>query len=131
MPLVEQSADRSKRSGFLFGLLASLMRQRPLLLLKGVEQGNGMEAVRQLFTTCQPTTRNRSLALLHCIMQWPAFDMQGALLPQVLNLEDSFREYEKFSSPLNEELKCAVLMKCLGGQLKTIFTGDNERDDVL
>ena len=62
-PLVEQSPDRTKRSGFLYGLLASLMRQRPLLLLKGVEQGNGVEAVRRLFKTCQPTSRNRALAL--------------------------------------------------------------------
>ena len=119
--LVEQSPDRTKRSGFLYGLLASLMRQRPLLLLKGVEQGNGIEAVRQLFRTCQPTSRNRALALLHLIMQWPNFDMRNALLPQVLKMEDSFREYEKIASPLNEELKCAVLMKCLGGQLKTFL----------
>ena len=119
MALVEQSPGRTKRSGFLYGLLASLMRQRPLLLLKGVEQGNGLEAVRQLFKTCQPANRNRALALLHLIMQWPNFDMRNALLPQVLKMEDSFREYEKIGSPLNEELKCAVLMKCLGGQLKT------------
>ena len=120
-PLVEQSPDRTKRSGFLYGLLASLMRQRPLLLLKGVEQGNGVEAVRQLFKTCQPTSRNRALALLHLIMQWPNYDMRNALLPQVLKMEDSFREYEKIASPLNEELKCAVLMKCLGSQLKTFL----------
>ena len=119
MSLVEQSPGRTRRSSFLYGLLASLMRQRPLLLLKGVEQGNGLEAVRQLFKTCQPATRNRALALLHLIMQWPNFDIRNALLPQVLKMEDSFREYEKISSPLNEELKCAVFMKCLGGQLKT------------
>lgn len=120
-PLVEQSPDRTKRSGFLYGLLASLMRQRPLLLLKGVEQGNGLEAVRQLFKTCQLTSRNRALGLLHLIMQWPNYDMRNALLPQVLKMEDSFREYEKIASPWNEELKCAVLMKCLGGQMKTFL----------
>jgi hypothetical protein len=38
MALVEQSPGRTKRSGFLYGLLPSLMRQRPLLLLKGIEQ---------------------------------------------------------------------------------------------
>ena len=90
------------------------------MLLKGIEQGNGLEAVRQLFRTCQPSSRNRSLGLLHLIMQWPSFDMKSALLPQVLKLEDSFREYEKIStSPLPEEIRFAVLMKVLGGQLKT------------
>ena len=53
------------------------------------------------------------------IMQWPSFDMKSALLPQVLKLEDSFREYEKIASPLPEEIRFAVLMKVLGGQLKT------------
>ena len=89
------------------------------MLLKGIEQGNGMEAVRQLFRTCQPSSRNRSLGLLHVIMQWPSFDIKSALLPQVLKLEDSFREYEKIASPLPEEIRFAVLMKVLGGQLKT------------
>ena len=98
MALVEQSPGRRKRSGFLYGLLPSLMHQRPLLLLKGVEQGNGLEAVRQLFKTCQPANRNRALALLYIIMQWPNFDMRNALLPQVLKMEDSFREYEKVDS---------------------------------
>ena len=119
LPLVEQTTEKTKRSAFLYGLLASLLKNRPLMLLKGVEQGNGLEAVRQLFKTCQPSSRNRSLALLHLIMQWPNFDMRAALLPQILKLEDSFREYEKIASPLADELRFAVLMKCLSGQLKT------------
>ena len=119
LPLVEQSPDRTRRSGFLYGLLASLMKQRPLLLLKGIEQGNGVEAVRQLFKTCQPSSRNRSLALLHVIMQWPVFDIKNALLGQVLKLEDSFKEYEKIATALPEEIRFAILMKCLTGQLKT------------
>ena len=119
LPLVEQTTEKTKRSAFLYGLLASLLKNRPLMLLKGVEQGNGLEAVRQLVRTCQPSSRNRSLALLHLIMQWPNFDMRAALLPQILKLEDSFREYEKIASPLADELRFAVLMKCLSGQLKT------------
>ena len=119
IPLVEQSIEQTRRSAFLYGLLASLLRNRPLLLLKGIEQGNGLEAVRQLFRTCQPSSRNRSLGLLHLIMQWPSFDMKSAILPQILKLEDSFKEYEKIATALSEELKFAVLLKCLSGQLKT------------
>ena len=117
--LVEQSIEQTRRSAFLYGLLASLLKNRPLLLLKGIEQGSGLEAVRQLFRTCQPSSRNRSLGLLHLIMQWPSFDMKSAILPQILKLEDSFREYEKIASTLSEELKFAVLLKCLSGHLKT------------
>ena len=39
VPLVEQNIEKTRRSAFLFGLLASLLRGRPLLLLKGIEQG--------------------------------------------------------------------------------------------
>ena len=119
IPLVEQSIEQTRRSAFLYGLLASLLKNRPLSLLKGIEQGNGLEAVRQLFRTCQPSSRNRSLGLLHLIMQWPSFDMRSAILPQILKLEDSFKEYEKIATALSEELKFAVLLKRLSGQLKT------------
>ena len=78
LPLVEQDPERTQRSGFLYGLLASLLKQRPLLLLKGIEQGNGLEAVRQFIRTCQPPSRNRSLALLHLIMH-----EAGAFAPSV------------------------------------------------
>ena len=50
--------EQRRRGTFLYGLLASLLKNRPLLLLKGVQRGNGFEAVRQLFKTCQPSSRN-------------------------------------------------------------------------
>ena len=111
--------EQNRRGTFLYGLLASLLKSRPLMMLKGVERGNGFEAVRQLFKTCQPSSRNRALGLLHLLMKWPEFDMKVAMLPQILKLEDSFREYERIGKALSGELKFAVLMKSLGGQLKT------------
>ena len=115
-PIVVSSltADQKRRGTFLYGLLASLLRNRPLLMLKGVDRGNGFEAVRQLFKTCQPSSRNRALGLLHILMRWPEFDMKSAMLPQILKLEDSFREYERIGGVLSGEL-----MKSIGGQLKT------------
>ena len=113
------TAEQQRRGTFLYGLLASLLRNRPLMMLKGVERGNGFEAVRQLFKTCQPSSRNRALGLLHLLMKWPEFDMKVAMLPQILKLEDSFREYERIGGLLSGELKFAVLMKSIGGQLKT------------
>ncbi len=46
--------------------------------------------------------------------------MKVAMLPQILKLEDSFREYERIGGLLSGELKFAVLMKSIGGQLKTL-----------
>ena len=120
-PIVVSSltADQKRRGTFLYGLLASLLRNRPLLMLKGVDRGNGFEAVRQLFKTCQPSSRNRALGLLHILMRSPEFEMKSAMLPQILKLEDSFREYERIGGVLSGELKFAILMKSIGGQLKT------------
>ena len=106
-----------RRSGtFLYGLLASLLKNRPLPLLKGIQRGNGFEAVRQLFKTCQPSSRNRALGLLHLLMKWPEFDMKVAMVSQVLRLEDWFRESERIGGNLSEELKFAIVMKCIALQ---------------
>ena len=137
---VASLTDEQKRRGtFLYGLLASLLRNRPLMMLKGADRGNGFEAVRQLFRTCQPSSRNRGLGLLHVLMRWPEFDMKVAMLPQILKLEDSFREYERIGGLLSGELKFAVLMKSIGGQFKTYLnmtiqestTYDSLRESIL
>ena len=133
------TAEQHRRGTFLYGLLASLLKGRTLMMLKGIERGNGFEAVRQLFKTCQPSSRNRALGLLHLLMKWPEFDMKVAMLPQILKLEDSFREYERIGGALSGELKFAVLMKCIGGQLKTYLnmtiqdttTYENLRESIL
>ena len=75
------------------------------MMLKGVERGNGFEAVRQLFRTCQPANRNRALGLLHLLMKWPEFDMKVAMISQILRLEDSSREYERIVGNLSDELR--------------------------
>ena len=113
------TADEKKRANFLFSLLASLMKERPLLLLRGISVGNGYEAVRQLIRSCQPTNRNRTLGLLQVLMAWPQFDMKQAMLPQILKLEDTFREYERIGGTIPTEMRFAILMKSLSGQLKT------------
>ena len=133
------TAEQHRRGTFLYGLLASLLKGRPLMMLKGIERGNGFEAVRQLFKTCQPSSRNRALGLLHLLMKRPEFDMKVAMLPQILKLEDSFREYERIGGALSGELKFAILMKCIGGQLKTYLnmtvqdttTYENLRESIL
>lgn len=114
------SAEKAQRSTFLYGLLASLLKGRPLMMLKSVEQGNGFESLRLLIRNCQPSNRIRSLGLLQLLMSWPSFDQKVAMLPQILKLEDSIKEYERITGgELQKELKFSILMKVIGGHLKT------------
>ena len=67
------------------------------------------------------------LLFLHLIMQWPNFDMRNALLPQVLKMEDSFREYEKnrFSTEWGTEM-CRP-HEVPGRSIEDLHAGFNER----
>ena len=49
--------DEKKRSMFLYGLLASLLRGRLLTVLRGTPENNGYEALRQLVLQCKPTQK--------------------------------------------------------------------------
>eukprot|EP00438_Fugacium_kawagutii_P013012 Skav219672 [mRNA] locus=scaffold3149:113084:120619:+ [translate_table: standard] len=111
--------DDKKRSLFLYSLLASLLKGRLLSILKGVPQNNGYEALRQLLLNCQPSSRNRSLGLLNAVMAWPSFNMKHPLLGQILKLEQAFQEYARIASAISEEIRFAVLLRCVGGQLRT------------
>ena len=108
-----------KRAVFLYGLLASLLRGRLLSILKSINDSNGYEALRLLMVQCQPSSRNRSLGILNALMSWGAFDMKASLLSQITKLEDGFKEYNKISQQaIGEEMKFAILLRCVTGQLK-------------
>lgn len=67
----------------------------------------------------QPTSRNRSLGILNALMSWKEFDVKGALLAQIVKLDEAFREYDKTSlQPLAAEMKFAILLRCITGQLR-------------
>ena len=111
--------DKEKsRSSFLYSLLAGLLKNRPLLILRQVSESNGLEAYRQLLSSLEPVSRNRSLGVFNVILGWSSFDMQKNMLSQLVKLEDAFREYEKTGATLAEEIKFPVLMKCLSGNIK-------------
>jgi len=60
------------------------------------------------------------LALMSAIMGWLGFQMNQAVQPQLLRLEDAFEEARKASSvTIQDEMKIAVLLRCLSGQLRT------------
>ena len=112
--------DSEKRRGvFLYGLLASLWKQRPLLVLKQVMDCNGFEAYRQVIQSNEPMNKNRAMSLLGLIMNWPAFNNKSSYLNQVMKLENAYAEYEKLGNNLSDEIKTAVLLRSVQGTLKT------------
>ena len=113
-----QSNAEMRRGSFLYGLLASLLKQRPLMVLKAVGGANGYEAYRQLICANEPHSKNRSMSLLNLIMNWPSFSNKTSLLSQVMKLENAYAEYERLGTALAEEIRTAVLMRCITGQLK-------------
>ena len=109
-------------------LLASLVRGRALQLVKAVEDSNGFDAWKSLNKTLKPTSKARGLAFLGAATTWPAFSMNSALQPQQLKLEEVFDETVKSGTTIQEELKSAILLRCVGGQLKSCLNltiGDN------
>ena len=113
------STATRERSTKLYGLLAGLLKGRALHTLKSVPNADGYEAWRQLLLTLRPTSKNRGLALMSAIMAWPGFQMNQAVQPQLLRLEDAFEEARRASVTIQDEMKIAVLLCCLSGQLRT------------
>ena len=112
------SEAEQQRGHFLYSLLGSLVQGRLIGLVRNVENFNGYEALRQLLSNCQPNARNRTMSLLQGIMAYPSFNMRISLLPQILKLEEHYYQYEKLGGKLNPDMKAAILLRSIGGQMK-------------
>ena len=112
-------SETRQRSGKLYGLLASLVRNKALSVIRSVSVGDGYEALRQLTLALRPSNNNRGLALLQALTSWPQFQMNQQIQPQLLRLEEVFEEARKAGSEVPDQLKQAVLLKAVTGQLKT------------
>ena len=113
------SAETRQRGAKLYGLLASLCRNRSLHVVRSVKQADGFEALRQLTLTLRPSNNNRGLALMGALTNWPAFNMSQMLQPQLLKLEEALEEARKAGSTIPDQLQQAILLKCVSGQLRT------------
>ncbi|CAE6963910.1 unnamed protein product [Symbiodinium sp. CCMP2592] len=83
----EMSAETLDLSKQLYALLASLLRERPVQILKAIPDGNGCE---------RPSNKARSLALLGAISQFPAMTNSN-YHEQILKLEELCRKYNQSS----------------------------------
>ena len=53
------------------------------------------------------------------VMSYAPFNVKLSILPQLLKLEEHFNQYEKLGGKLAGDMKAAVLLKVIGGPLKT------------
>ena len=63
-----------ERSRKLYLILGGILKNRPLKILRQVQQQNGLEAWRQLSALYVPRTKGRSLALLNAVMQFSSHE---------------------------------------------------------
>ena len=119
LDLTTASMETRQRSAKLYGLLASLCRNRSLNVIRSVKQADGYEALRQLTLALRPASNNRGLALMAALTSWPAFVMSQPLQPQLLKLEDALEEARRAGTSMPDQLQQAILLKCVGGQLRT------------
>ena len=112
-----QDDGEKKRGALLHSLPGSLVRQRPLMVVKSVNGSNGYEAYRLLIQSNEPLNKNCSMSLLSVIMNWPISGGKGSLLSQVMQLQTAYNEYEKLDAALSDELKTAVVSRSVSSQL--------------
>ena len=84
-----------ERARKLYLILGGILKNRPLKILRQVQQQNGLEAWRQLSALYVPRTKGRSLALLNAVMQFPVMSRDKTMLEQILLLERVSDEYTK------------------------------------
>ena len=116
---VDQSDEERQRSSFLYALLASLLRHRPLSLIKQVKDSNGLEAYRALIQSLGPTSKKRSLGLTIFGAGTIRHEKGEHFESATQAGRGLYAEYEKTGARLDETIKFATLMSCVGGQLKT------------
>lgn len=85
-PLDMSSApsDVRQRSAKLYGLLAGLVKNRALAIVRAAPPGDGFEALRQLTLSMRPNIQARGLVLLSTVTAWPGFVMSKPLQAQLL-----------------------------------------------
>ena len=93
----ELNEERKERSLRLFGLLASLLRNRPLKLIRYMPHENGYEAWRILIVDMLPSTRQRSLALMTQLSR-VSFAPNRSISEQLPAYEALIQEHERISS---------------------------------
>ena len=90
--------DARKTRGLkLYSVLSSYLRNRPLKVLRSVENMNGFEVWRKLTAELEPSSRSRSLAMAQALVGFPAMSKGASLMDYVLTFEKLVSEYMRRS----------------------------------
>ena len=105
------SEARAKK---LYAILAGILKNRPLRLLRQVTSSNGLEVWRQLHALYVPRTKVRSMAILGTIMSFPVFSKDKTLLEQIQVLERLGDEYHRTTGTnISEDILQTILVRSL------------------
>ena len=112
--------EQVARGQRIFSLLCSLLKGRPLLLVRSCEATKaGFEAVRILKNEMEPREKSRSLALMRQLAAWK-FDEKGGMHEQLVKYEEALRAYEVSSGKaFPEDLVLATLVSGLKEPLRS------------
>ena len=110
------------------------MKHRALRLVRGVSDQNGYETWRVLMKDMQPSTRQRSLALVQSLNK-VKFESTKSVSEQLPQFEMMIREYERTSnSTYPDDLKVAAVLSALPASLKTslqmVITDSTTYEDI-
>ena len=112
--LATMSDEAKTRSLQLFSILSGLLRGRPLRILRGLVDRNGIELWRQLNLQYAPKMKGRAFSILGAYMNYPSFDKSRSLLEHIQLLERLRTEYRKASGvELADDIQLSVLVRCL------------------
>ena len=107
------------RSFKLYAILAGILKNRPLRLLRQTPNSNGLEVWRQLHSLYAPKTKVRSMAILSAIMGYPAFTKDRTLVEQLQTLERLGDEYYKTAGVnIAEDILLTTLVRSLPRQVQ-------------
>ena len=112
--------DQVLRSQKLYGVLCSLLKNRPLMLVRGLaKEKAGLEAIRLLKREMEPKERARSLAIVRQLSSWEFKDDKN-LHEQLIAYEEAVTSYEAASgSNFPEDLVLATVVNGLREPLRS------------
>ena len=112
-------AETQARSFQLYALLSAHIKGRAFQIVKQVSLQRGYEALRMLLLQFQPPSKVRSLGILSALTQLKGFNTKEPYLPQILELERGFEQYELASGEaVQASLKSALLLRSLSGVMR-------------
>ena len=111
--------DDKEGTTCLYSVMVSYMRERPLKLVRNVEDQNGHKAWQLLLKEMQPSTRARGLALLTQLSR-VTFSESKSVTEQLAAYETLVREYERVSGgEYPEDSKVAAVLMATPPAMRT------------